>query len=291
MDAELTITKNRSKNTVAKVTFTNKKIPPGPIPNKSALNKNVRRLKPFKNLPTKQVPRNVQQSVQMPRNVQIPRNVQQSVQMPRNVQIPRNVQQGVQMPRNTQQGVQMPRNTQQGVQMPLNVQQGVQMALNVQQGVQMPRNTQQGVQMPRNIPQSVQQVPGNIYQDPREISNVQSRLTEETFRKYLDGFVGILPTDLPACLGNRVRYAIDTVNNGRTVSTLYRLGGWLKSVTSDLSSFTLFNPYAKKSWTVRVNQGGKRLRLYYQRRGTSDETAMMRALVSQIQTGRVRLVK
>ena len=229
MVAELTITKNRSKNTVAKVTFTNKKIPPGPIPNKSALNKNVPRLKPFKNLPTKQVPRNVQQSVQIPKNVQ--------------------------------------------------------------QGVQMPRNVQQGVQTPRNTPQSVQQVPGDIYQDPREISNVQSRLTEETFRKYLDGFVGILPTDLPACLGNRVRYAIDTVNNGRTVSTLYRLGGWLKSVTSDLSSFTLFNPYAKKSWTVRVNQGGKRLRLYYQRRGTSDETAMMRALVTQLQTGRVRLVK
>jgi hypothetical protein len=120
------------------------------------------------------------------------------------------------------------------------------------------------------------------------VYGIQSRLTETTFRQYLDGFIGIQVGDLPGCLGNRIRYAIDTVDaSGRTLSTLYRLGGWLKSVAPDLSSFILFNPYAKKSWPVKTRQAGKRLRLYFQRRGTSDETAMMRALVAKIQNGQI----
>ena len=96
---------------------------------------------------------------------------------------------------------------------------------------------------------------------------VQNQLTETTFRQYLGGFVGILPTDLPRTTGKRLRYAIDTVDsNGRTLSTKYRLGGIVKSVAPDLSSVVMFNPYAKKSWTLKIHQpANKRLRLYFGR--------------------------
>ena len=120
---------------------------------------------------------------------------------------------------------------------------------------------------------------------------IQKNLTETTFRQYLDGFVGILPKDLPATVGNRLRYAIDTVDaSGRVLSTQYRLGGWVRSVAPDLSRVALFNPYAKKSWTLTIPQPkNKRLRLYFARRGTSDETATIRALISKIREGRLQL--
>jgi hypothetical protein len=124
-------------------------------------------------------------------------------------------------------------------------------------------------------------------------SGIQSQLTEATFRQYLDGFVGILPKDLPSTTGNRLRYAIDTVDtNGRTLSTQFRLGGWVKSVASDLSSVVLFNPFARKTWTLRIPQPpNKRLRLYFARRGTSDETAAIRSLVSKLQNGQLQLAR
>ncbi|AGE51609.1 hypothetical protein PBCVCvsA1_576L [Paramecium bursaria Chlorella virus CvsA1] len=122
-------------------------------------------------------------------------------------------------------------------------------------------------------------------------SGVQKNLTETSFRQYLDGFVGILPKDLPKTIGGRLRYAIDTVNqNGQIVSTEYRLGGWVKSVSPDLSSVTMFNPFAKKSWTLKIPQpSNKRLRLYYFQRGTSDETAVVRALITKLENGSIRL--
>lgn len=149
---------------------------------------------------------------------------------------------------------------------------------------------------PASAPQPTRQfVPVPVPQapliPPTAPGGIQKNLNETTFRQYLDGFVGILPKDLPATLGNRLRYAIDTVDSaGRVVSTQYRLGGWVKSVAPDLSNVTLFNPYAKKSWTLKIPQpANKRLRLYFARRGTSDETATIRALINKIQNGSLRV--
>jgi len=146
-----------------------------------------------------------------------------------------------------------------------------------------PQPTRQFVPAPMAVP--VTPMP------PAPSGGIQKNLNETTFRQYLDGFVGILPKDLPATLGNRLRYAIDTVDStGRIVSTQYRLGGWVKGVAPDLSNVILFNPYAKKSWTLKIPQpANKRLRLYFARRGTSDETATIRALVTKIQNGQVRV--
>ena len=93
-------------------------------------------------------------------------------------------------------------------------------------------------------------------------SGVQRQLTEATFRQYLAGFVQITPMNLPATIGKRIRYAIDTVDKtGRVVSTQYRLGGIVKTITGD--NVMLFNPGARKTWNLKITQPvGKRLRLY-----------------------------
>ena len=126
-----------------------------------------------------------------------------------------------------------------------------------------------------------------------QIGNVgiQNQLTETTFRQYLDGFVEISPRDLPTAPGSRLRYAIDTVVGGRVVSTLYRLGGYVKSVSQDLGTVVLFNPYANKTWTLKINQPGKRVRLYLFKRPSSDEGALVRALVNKIQNGQIQIIK
>lgn len=101
-------------------------------------------------------------------------------------------------------------------------------------------------------------LPQNIVGGP----GVQSRLTEATFRQYLVGFVQISPMNLPATIGKRIRYAIDTVDKtGRIVSTQYRLGGIVKTITGD--NVTMFNPAARKTWTLKITQpAGRKLRLY-----------------------------
>ena len=92
-------------------------------------------------------------------------------------------------------------------------------------------------------------------------SGVQKHLTEATFRQYLVGFVQISPMNLPATLGKRIRYAIDTVVSGQIVSTQFRLGGIVKAISGD--NVMLFNPGARKTWNLKISQPpGKRLRLY-----------------------------
>ena len=132
-----------------------------------------------------------------------------------------------------------------------------------------------------------------VQQPVNPIGNVgiQNQLNETTFRQYLDGFVEITRADLPITPGGRLRYALDSISGGRVVSTLYRLGGFVKSVSPDLSSVTLFNPFVNKSWTFKTVQPGKRVRLYFFKRPTSDEGAAMRALVNKLQNGQVRLVR
>ena len=106
--------------------------------------------------------------------------------------------------------------------------------------------------LPMPLPQNIVGGPG-----------IQSRLTEATFRQYLVGFVQIAPMNLPATIGKRIRYAIDTVDkSGRIVSTQYRLGGIVKTIIGD--NVTMFNPAARKTWTLKITQPpNKRLRLYF----------------------------
>jgi len=93
-------------------------------------------------------------------------------------------------------------------------------------------------------------------------SGVQKHLTEATFRQYLVGFVQITPMNLPATIGKKIRYAIDTIDkSGRVVSTKYRLGGVVKALSGD--NVIMFNPSAGATWTLKITQPpGKRLRLY-----------------------------
>jgi len=92
-------------------------------------------------------------------------------------------------------------------------------------------------------------------------SGVQKHLTEATFRQYLVGFVQISPMNLPATLGKRIRYAIDTVVSGQIVSTQFRLGGIVKAISGD--NVMLFNPGARATWNLKISQPpGRNLRLY-----------------------------
>ncbi|AGE59229.1 hypothetical protein PBCVOR070422_808R [Paramecium bursaria Chlorella virus OR0704.2.2] len=148
------------------------------------------------------------------------------------------------------------------------------------------KKTNQVIQRPVYFPAAQQ-----IQPTPQVPPGVQNQLTETTFRQYLSGFVSILPKDLPGTTGKRLRYAIDTVDaNGRILSTQYRLGGWVKSVSPDLSSVILFNPYAKKSWTLRIPQpANKRLRLYFAGKGADGDSAVIRSLINKLQNGQLHI--
>jgi hypothetical protein len=124
------------------------------------------------------------------------------------------------------------------------------------------------VPRPVAIPQYVPQYVPIPVPNTQPSYGVQKRLTEATFRQYLRGYVQIFVAELPKTVGNKIRYAIDTVDStGRVVSTQYRLGGFVKSVSPDMSSAALYNPYAKKQWTLNLRQpANKRLRIYYARR-------------------------
>ena len=93
-------------------------------------------------------------------------------------------------------------------------------------------------------------------------SGVQKHLTEADFLRYLVGFVQISPMNLPAAIGKRIRYAIDTVDKtGRVISTQFRLGGIVKAISGD--NVMMFNPGAGATWTLKISQPpNKRLRLY-----------------------------
>lgn len=119
------------------------------------------------------------------------------------------------------------------------------------------------VKRPRPRPQVLHIAPAPLPQPtplpPRQ--GIQKSLTEATFRQYLGGFMEIQPVDIPLALGKRIRYALDTFVRGRLVKTDYRLGGIVTAVAN--GNATLFNPYAKKTWNLKIQQPpNKRLRLY-----------------------------
>lgn len=134
------------------------------------------------------------------------------------------------------------------------------------------------------------------------MSGVQASLTEETFQKnYLEGYTQVVPQDLLESKGGHVRYAIDTMRNGRVVSTQYRLGGILTTVDSRLRYLRLYNPYATSpgashagfSWSVQMirQDPNERLRLWYMPPSSRDEIIMFRKLLQQLENGDIKITK
>lgn len=121
---------------------------------------------------------------------------------------------------------------------------------------------------------------------------VQSRLTEDTFANYLDGFAEVQPQDLLEARGGRVRYVIEDLDNrGNVRGRKYRLGGWLLKVDPALRYLRLVNPYARKTWSVQLRPAGQNVRVYYMPPGTSDEIATLRNLLTQLENGEIRITK
>ena len=122
---------------------------------------------------------------------------------------------------------------------------------------------------------------------------VQSRLTDATFANFLDGFQEVQARDLLEARGGRGRYVIEAYDaTGGVASQKFRLGGWLTKVDPALRYLRLVNPYARKSWSVQLQPGrGQGVRLYYMPPGTSDEIATLRSLLTQMESGAIRIVK
>ncbi len=130
---------------------------------------------------------------------------------------------------------------------------------------------------------------------------VQSSLTEETFANYLEGYEPVTPDDLLEVSGGRVRYAIDTMRGRRVESTLYRLGGILTSVDTEVYPpryLRLLNPYASSgagvAWSVQLQTPGKRTRLWYAPPATdggSGGVQAMRELLRKLESGEIRVTK
>ena len=99
-------------------------------------------------------------------------------------------------------------------------------------------------------------------QSVQSVRSVQTRLTEDTFGNYLDGFQQVTPEDLLDAKGGRVRYVIESVDAwGGASNAQYRLGGWLTKVDPALRYIRLVNPYAKRAWSVQLRPPGKRVQL------------------------------
>ncbi len=120
------------------------------------------------------------------------------------------------------------------------------------------------------------------------IPSVQSRLDDDSFAKYLDGFENVSAQDLLEAHGGRVRYVIE---DNATGARQYRLGGWLQKVDPQLRYFRCFNPFVRRSWSVQLAPPGKTVLLWYMPPGTSDEVAMMRRLLQQLESGEITIRK
>lgn len=129
-------------------------------------------------------------------------------------------------------------------------------------------------------------------QQPQQQPSIQSRLTEDSFAKFLHGFTEVAASDLLDAKGGRVRYVIETLDDrGRVRERQYRLGGWLTRVDPALRYLRLVNPYARRGWSVQLAPPGKRVRLYYMAPGTSDEIATLRNLLTQLENGEIRITR
>jgi hypothetical protein len=123
-------------------------------------------------------------------------------------------------------------------------------------------------------------------------ATIQSRLTETSFANFLDGFRRVSPEDMLEAQGGRVRYVVDSIDSrGLVIERKYRLGGWLSHVDPALRYLRLFNPFAKKSWSVQLRKPGEMVTLYYMPPGTSDEVAALRNLLTQLENGQIKIVR
>ena len=148
-----------------------------------------------------------------------------------------------------------------------------------------PENNNRNV---RSVPiSSSPKPPGTAAANKKLLPSKQDSLTEETFAQTLDGFEQVEARDLLEAKGGRVRYVIETAQGKR----MYRLGGYLSKVDPRLRYLCLFNPYAKRRWSVQLATPGQSVRLYYMAPATSDEAAMIRNLLQQIENGDVTLRK
>lgn len=129
--------------------------------------------------------------------------------------------------------------------------------------------------------------------EPPAGAGIQSRLTEATFRNYLEGYSAVHPAELLEARGGQVRYAVDTLDAvGNVVSTVYRLGGTLTKVDNELRFIRLLNPYARRGWSVQLERPrGERLRLWYMPPGTKDEIIMFRKLLAQLENNEIRITR
>lgn len=116
-------------------------------------------------------------------------------------------------------------------------------------------------------------------------------MDDASFANFLDGFRRVEPQDLLEAKGGRVRYVIDGRDARGAPTRKFRLGGWLSKVDPALRYIRLFNPFAKKAWSVQLRPPDQRITLYYMPPGTSDEVAAMRNLLTQLENGQINITK
>jgi hypothetical protein len=88
-------------------------------------------------------------------------------------------------------------------------------------------------------------------------------VVEAAFRNQLrEGmYYQILPHQMQRTLGKHVKYAIDTIENGKITDTKYRTGGFVKAANP--TYIVLFNPYLNATWSVQLQRPpNERIRIY-----------------------------
>lgn len=132
---------------------------------------------------------------------------------------------------------------------------------------------------------------------------LQSKLDDESFMEYCDGYEEIQPVDLyRVSLGGRIRYITYELDAaGEVVNTKYRLGGILIKVDVDLRYITLKNPridprtpakkgeFNKRSWSVQLKTPDTRVRLFYLAPASNEEVVAFRNLLADIEDGKLEL--
>lgn len=131
---------------------------------------------------------------------------------------------------------------------------------------------------------------------------IQSRLTDESFATYCDGYEEITHLDLyKVSLGGRIRYITEELNDaGEVLDTHYRLGGILIKVDIDLRYITLKNAHIdprstkqgefnKRTWSCQLKTPNTKVRLFYLAPASNDEVVAFRNLLKDIDSGKLEL--
>jgi len=126
---------------------------------------------------------------------------------------------------------------------------------------------------------------------PAAPAGVQDRLTAAEFLERCEGFDEVQAEDMADARGGRVRYALEQLApSGAVVGVKYRLGGQLSFVDPELRYLRLFNPYARRSWSVQLQPTHEqRCRLWYAPPPGGDEVVAMRRLLQQLERGEIEI--